>query len=75
MDEASFPLISVSNSKVPVLFFSHWPFLANGSNAENRINGLTVVPTGPEMVFIMGSLMPPTGRGRVLFDGLGEESS
>lgn len=45
MNEASFPLISVSNSKVPVVFFSHWPPLAHSSNAENRINGLTVVPT------------------------------
>lgn len=44
MYEASSPLISVSNSKVSVGFL-HWPLLANSSNAENRINRLTVVPT------------------------------
>ncbi len=31
--------------KSPCSVFSHWPPLANSSNAENRINGLTVVPT------------------------------
>lgn len=52
--------------KSPRSIFSHRPSLANSSNAENQINGLTAVPTGPKMVFT--TLMPHSGR--VLFDGL-----